>query len=194
MSHSLLLFLFLFFCTLSSPFLLFVPFQYATTTTSVWTQSSCTGVSLDSIAPAFHCVEGVVLLACDRVVRSFRKRDLIWRLVWAGRGRGREEAENSREKDGRERARYRTTWPEVPARARDEALRCPLPCSWGNPGLVWGNCEDWIGGEWKERKGKENKQKENKKIQERIEAGGRVFTLVAVRLFVGRFYARLRIK
>ena len=44
----------------------------------------------------------------------------------------------------------------------------------------------------KERKGKENKQKENKKIQERIEAGGRVFTLVAVRLFVGRFYACLR--
>ena len=47
----------------------------------------------------------------------------------------------------------------------------------------------------KERKGKENKKKrkrKKKKIQERMEGGGRIITLVAVRLFVGRLSARLR--
>ena len=54
----------------------------------------------------------------------------------------REEEENRKDKDERERARYHTAWPEVPARAREEASRyllCSLPCSWGHPGLFWGN-------------------------------------------------------
>ena len=36
------------------------------------------------------------------------------------------------------------------------------------------------------------KEKEKEKIQERMEVGGRIITLVAVRLFVGRLSARLR--
>ena len=69
------LFFFFFFCTLSLP--LVCTFSVCNSNNLCLNAGCCADVSLDSAAPEFHCVEWVDLLACDRVVRSYRKRDLI---------------------------------------------------------------------------------------------------------------------
>ena len=127
----------------------------------------CAGVSIDSTAPEFHCVEGVVLLSCDRVVRSYRKCNLIgWPDLEVGVSRTsegeREEEENRKDKDEREKEEESIPLGLKFQHAHGMRLRDnhALEGIRGWFGAIART--EYMGGEWKERKRKEKKSKERK--------------------------------